>query len=141
MYDQKHEGLMKYQQGLLSSSGDDAVQKELPTLVGGVHCGFLPDITSMRQSSASLLLEHREELKLRQKTRASVIGSINAQGHFWVRAWPDDKQLQGNHAAQLVQHHEVSMWHMHPLPFSRGSKGNSFCILFLLKGSLIYLSL
>ena len=50
-------------------------------------------------------------------------------------------QLPGDHAAQLVQQHEVSMWHMHPLPYSRGSKGNSFCILFLLKGSLIYISL
>ena len=88
--DLKLERLKRHKQGLLSSSGDDAILKELPTLLGGVHCGFLPDITSMQQSSVSLLLEHREELKLGQKSRASVIGSINAQGHFWVHLWPDN---------------------------------------------------
>ena len=91
---QETRGLTKYKEELISSSGDDAVWKEIPTLLGSVHYGFLPDTTSMLQSLDSLMLEHREELKPGEKTRASVIGSMNAHGHFWVRPLLDDSRSQ-----------------------------------------------
>jgi len=93
IYDSKREVLMKYKEELASSS-DGSVVRDFPVLLGGVHCGFLPDTTGMLQSSVSLLLEHREELKLGEKTRASVIGSINTRGNFWVRTLPENSSSQ-----------------------------------------------
>jgi len=45
-------------------------------------------------STASLMLEHREELKQGEETRVSVIGSLSKSGRFGVRILPDESNLQ-----------------------------------------------
>ena len=65
-----------------------------PILCGGTLCGFVPDMTRLKQATANLILEHRDELLLGSETKACMIGSINNEGIFWVRILTPDSAVQ-----------------------------------------------
>ena len=101
VYDSKCKQLTKYrnelvslQQSEVSSANDSPPLPAPPILCGGTLCGFVPEMTNLTQATASLILEHRDELPFESETKASVIGSINSEGIFWVRILPQDSAVQ-----------------------------------------------
>lgn len=87
-----------YKKQASSSSSEDNSQLSdippLPSLSGGTHCGFIPEMTNLLHSTASLVLEHQGEMEEGEEIGVSVIGSLGKDGRFWVRILPDDMRRQ-----------------------------------------------
>ena len=101
VYDSKCKQLTEYrnklaslQQSEVSSANDSPPLPFPPILCGGTLCGFVPDMTRLKQATASLILEHRDELLLGSEMKACMIGSINNEGIFWVRILTPDSAVQ-----------------------------------------------
>ena len=84
--------LNDYRQKLCGTSAGG--KPTLPPLPGGSCCGFIPEMTNLVHSSASLVLEHRGEVEEGDQMKVSVIGSLSKEGRFWVRILPDDGGIQ-----------------------------------------------
>ncbi len=87
--------LTKYKEDLKNFCGDSSSDPPRPpVLCGDAYCGFVPTVTNVVQSTASFVIEHRDQLKEGDESKANVIGSMNLKGVFWIRILPRDGNIQ-----------------------------------------------